>query len=143
MKAHILVVEDSDEDYLSLQRAFNQCNVQQGVLRFTDGMEAAQHLASLEDMQDSMRYPILILLDLNLPDIDGRAFLEWIKQRPVLRKIPVLILTSSGNMKDIDDCYIKGANSYIQKPQQFNDFLKIVQHLKQYWLEVSTLPLSC
>ena len=140
MKAHNLVIEDSDEDYLSLQRAFEQCNVRQGIQRFNDGMEAAHYLASLEDMQDSMSLPLMILLDLNSPDMDGRSFLDWIKHRPLLRKIPVLILTSSGNTQDIDDCYMKGANSYIQKPQQFNDFLKIVQHLKQYWLEVSTLP---
>ncbi|WP_224996004.1 response regulator [Cesiribacter sp. SM1] len=139
MKSYILVVEDSDEDFLILQRAFSKCCISLPVVRFSDGMGAAEYLLSAEEQQMD-RYPCLILLDLNLPYMDGRSFLDWIKNKPVLKRIPVVVLTTSGNREDINECYRRGANSYLRKPQQFDDFLNVVQLIKQYWLEVSVMP---
>jgi CheY-like chemotaxis protein len=139
MKSYILVVEDSDEDFLILQRAFSKCGITEPVMRFDDGQGAAEYLLTVEDKQMD-RYPGLILLELNLPDMDGRAFLDWIKNRPVLKRIPVVVLTTSINNDDVNECYLRGANSYLCKPQQFDKFLNVVQLVKQYWFEVSVMP---
>lgn len=134
-----MVVEDSEEDFFILQRAFEKNGVRERLLRFDDGQAATQYLSSIEDKAAEL-YPVLILLDLNLPFMDGLTFLSWIKNRPVLKKIPVLVLTTSCNRQDIDESYLRGANSYLCKPQQFDEFVNVVLQIKKYWLEVAVMP---
>ena len=84
--------------------------------------------------------PGLVLLDLNLPGTDGREVLRILKLDPVLRKIPVIVLTTSSADQDIQRCYDDGANSYVQKPVDLQGFVLAMTRLKEYWFEVAILP---
>ena len=95
--------------------------------------------AKYADPETSPR-PGIILLDLNLPRTDGREVLRQIKENKKLRKIPVIILTTSDNEQDVDECYAKGANSFIQKPTGFENFMNAIRQMKGYWFEIVILP---
>lgn len=138
----ILLVEDSDEDYYATDRAFKKAGVANGVLRCADGEEALDFLYNKGDYSDKEKYPTpnLILLDLNLPKKDGREVLQVIKKDPNLNEIPVVVLTTSSDERDIERCYTAGANSYVQKPVDLDNFIEAVQRLKDYWFEIVILP---
>lgn len=138
----ILVVEDSDEQYMAVLRAFQKSEVINPVVRCTDGDEAIDYLFHNGRFADPRAAPdpAVILLDLNLPGTDGRDVLERVKSDSRLRKIPVVVLTTSENPGDIALCYRAGASSYIIKPIRFDDFLKKVRALKEYWFETVALP---
>src|SRR5262245_10759028 len=140
----ILLVEDSPEDYEVTVRAFRKANLVNPVVRCQDGEEALEYLFQRGRYADSARFPRpgLILLDLNLPGTDGRQVLAQIKSDAQLRTIPVIVLTTSADERDIESCYRSGANSYIQKPVSLEAFLRAVQLLKSYWFEVAILPRS-
>jgi two-component system response regulator len=138
----ILIVEDSDIDYETTIRAFKKSNMANPIQRCEDGEEALDYLYQrnrYSEAESSPR-PDLILLDLNLPGTDGRDVLEEIKKDPKLRTIPVIVLTTSSDDKDINKCYQAGANSYIQKPVDLQGFLIAIQRLKEFWFEVVLLP---
>ena len=140
----ILLVEDSPEDYEVTVRAFRKANLVNPVFRCQDGEEALDYLyqrGRYTDPEQAPR-PGLILLDLNLPGTDGREVLAQVKSDAQLRTIPVIVLTTSADERDIEGCYRAGANSYIQKPVSLEAFLRSVQLLKSYWLEVAILPCS-
>ena len=142
MTLTILLVEDSDEDFLAFQRAFQHANMGHPIQRCTKGDEALDYLyrrgryAAARDQP----LPALILLDLNLPGADGRSVLSTIKGDPQLACIPVIIVTSSANPKDIDTCYQNGANSYLVKSVNFLKFRQQIGVLTDYWLNVAQLP---
>lgn len=138
----ILVVEDSDEQFTAVQRAFRKSEIVNPVARCSDGDEALDFLFRTGRFAGDVDLPVpaVVLLDLNLPGTDGRDVLERIKADPDLRKIPVVILTTSASPSDIQLCYREGASSYIIKPIRFDDFLKKVRTLKEYWFETVALP---
>jgi two-component system response regulator len=84
--------------------------------------------------------PGLVLLDLNMPGMDGRKTLEVIKRDDALKQIPVIILTTSADERDIHDCYQTGANTYVQKPVSFEGLIEAIKRLKAYWFEIALLP---
>jgi two-component system response regulator len=84
--------------------------------------------------------PGIILLDLNMPGLDGRKTLEIIKRTQQLRSIPVVILTTSNDERDVQACYDLGANTYIQKPVDFDGLISAIKRLKEYWFEIALLP---
>lgn len=133
----ILYIEDSDEDFLSIKRAFRVLGFTDQLIRAESGNEAIKYLKSIKDDKNK---PKLILLDLNMPGIDGKEVIKEIKQDKILRKIPVIVLTTSGYEKDIEDCYEGGANSYIVKPFEFENLVKAMSSLKSFWVETSKLP---
>ena len=138
----ILIVEDSDIDYETTIRAFKKSNMVNPVKRCEDGEEALDyifHRNQYSDAESSPR-PELILLDLNLPGTDGRDVLEELKNDPKLKTIPVIVLTTSSDEKDINKCYQAGANSYINKPVDLEGFFAAIQRLKDFWFEVALLP---
>ncbi len=138
----ILLVEDSPEDYETTLRAFERAGVANPIYRCEDGDDALDYLfrrGQYEDPANSPR-PGTILLDLNMPGTDGRDVLAEVKADPVLRKIPVIVLTTSSDERDIEDCYAFGANSYVQKPVDLKGFMEAVQRLKDYWFEIAILP---
>lgn len=138
----ILLVEDSPEDYEATIRAFNKAGMKNMFKHCEDGDEALDYLnrrGKYANPEDSPR-PSLILLDLNLPGTDGREVLEEIKANPNLRSIPVVVLTTSSDEKDIDMCYASGANSYIQKPVGLDNFMNAIQRLKDYWFQIVLFP---
>ncbi len=131
----ILLVEDSEDDFEATKRAFAKTNLINPIRRFISGEEV---LAYLDIAENAM--PGLILLDLNLPGMDGRKTLEIIKQNADLRRIPVIILTTSNDERDVTACYELGANTYIQKPVDFDGLIEAIKQLKEYWFEIALLP---
>lgn len=138
----ILLVEDSPEDFEATQRALRKSGLKNPLYRCADGDEALDYLfrrGAYSD-PDTSPCPGIILLDLNLPGTDGREVLSEIKRHDSLKKIPVVVLTTSSDERDIDACYRAGANSYVQKPVDMDGFLKAIERLHGYWLEVVILP---
>ena len=142
MSQTILIVEDSDDDYLATVRAFKKANLLNPVKRCTNGDQALDYLLRRGEFSDPEKAPRpnIILLDLNLPGTDGKEVLRAIKTDPDLRKIPVIVLTTSSAEKDIEQCYAAGANSYVQKPVDLVGFIQSVARLTDYWFNVSVLP---
>ena len=138
----ILFVEDSDDDFFAAQRAFKKTGLKNPIRRCTNGDQAVDYLYRRGEFADSNDAPLpgMILLDLNLPGLDGREVLRQIKSDPRLRKIPVIVLTTSSAEKDIEQCYADGANSYVQKPVELQSFILAIARLKDYWFEIAVLP---
>lgn len=140
----ILLVEDSPEDFEVSVRAFKKTGVFNPIYRCSSGDEALdflQHRGRYASPASAPR-PGLILLDLNLPGTDGREVLLEVKRDPSLKSIPIVVLTTSGDERDIRRSYEAGANSYVQKPVSLHDFLQVINSIKEYWLGVVTLPVN-
>ena len=138
----ILLVEDSPEDFEATERALRKAGLRNPIFRCVDGEDALDFLYQRGTYADGAGAPRpdIILLDLNLPGTDGREVLAEIKTDPVLKQIPVVVLTTSSDQRDIDACYKSGANSYVQKPVDMDGFIKAIERLHGYWLEVVILP---
>ncbi len=137
--ANILLVEDNPAEALLTQEAFKQSTLSNNLFIVEDGELALDFLHNRNDYQDAVT-PDLILLDLNLPKIDGREVLAHLKVSDRLSRIPVIVLTSSELDKDVLSCYDNGANSYIVKPMDLDKFIKIVESIAAYWFSMSVLP---
>ena len=138
----ILLVEDSPEDFEATLRAFRKSGLKNPLVRCEDGDQALDYLhrrGAYADPASSPR-PGVILLDLNLPGTDGRQVLSEVKNSEHLHDIPVVVLTTSADERDISACYRAGANSYIQKPVDIDGFMKAIERLNGYWFEVVILP---
>jgi CheY-like chemotaxis protein len=138
----ILLVEDDPNDVFLIQRAFRRANIVNPVQVVQDGEAAVLYLSSQEPYADRDRYPlpILMLLDLKLPRRSGLEVLEWLRQQPRLKRLPVVVLTSSRENIDVDRAYDLGANSYLVKPVAFDGLLNMVKTLNQYWLLMNEYP---
>ncbi len=138
----ILIVEDNNDDYFATMRAFKKVNLSNPIRRCTTGDQALDYLFRRGEFTapDAAPRPHIILLDLNLPSADGREVLRIIKQDQNLLNIPVIVLTTSNAEQDIEKCYVAGANSYIQKPVDFEGFILAIARLSYYWLDVAILP---
>jgi CheY-like chemotaxis protein len=138
----ILLVEDSPEDFEATERAFRRSGLKNPIYRCADGDEALDYLYRRGAYADpaSAPRPGIILLDLNLPGTDGREVLETVKRDDSFKQIPVIVLTTSSDERDVQACYSAGANSYIQKPVDLDGFMKAIEHLNGYWFEVVILP---
>lgn len=135
----ILLVEDSEPDVRLTQEALRDAKVRNRLWAVEDGVEAMDFLYRRDKHADAPR-PDLILLDLNLPRKDGREVLEEIKSDETLKRIPVVILTTSSREEDIFRTYNLHANCYITKPVDFNRFMEVVKSIEDFWLTVVTLP---
>ena len=139
--APILVVEDSAEDFTALGRAFRKNSVLHPVLRCEDGDQALEYLQGYGRHPAWPKVlPAIVMLDLNMPGTDGRSVLEALKKDDALRRIPVIIFTTSSNSRDVADCYRLGANSYMTKPIEYSLLEEKVRLIVHYWLEASELP---
>lgn len=138
----ILIVEDSDDDFFATQRAFKKAGLSNPLYRCTNGDQAVDYLFRRGEFADpaTSPRPSVVLLDLNLPGLDGRDVLRLVKADPELHKIPVIVLTTSAAEQDIERCYADGANTYVQKPVNLQGFFEAVSRLKDYWFEVAILP---
>ena len=138
----ILLVEDSDEDYLALTRALDGMSAMASLHRCTRGDEALEYLHGRGRFADPGKAPrpALILLDLNLPGMDGRELLTEIRSDEQLRSIPVVIVTTSRHRRDVDWCYEHGANGYHVKDIDFVKFKQEMRLLVAYWLSVCVVP---
>lgn len=140
-QAPILLVEDNPDDVLLIQRAFRKANMP-SLIQVSDGDEAVLYLSGEQPYNDREQYPlpVLILLDLKLPRRSGLEVLQWLRQQPGLKRLLVVVLTSSKESIDINCAYDLGANSYLVKPVAFNDLLDLVKTLNLYWLISSEKP---
>jgi len=134
----ILLVEDNPDDIEITRRALEKGRVMNELIVARDGQEALGILSAAKNGE--ARCPGLILLDLNLPKVDGREVLEKIKADPKLKRIPVVVLTVSTREEDIVRSYDLGVNTFISKPVGFQEFIKVVTTIKEYWLIIATLP---
>jgi CheY-like chemotaxis protein len=139
----ILIVDDSDDDYDATARALQKDkNLSNPLRRCENGRDALDYLrreGRFAPPVDAPR-PGIILLDLNMPGVDGRRVLSEIKSDGELRSIPVIVMTNSNDQRDIDACYEIGANTYIQKPLDWPGFFKAMHRLKEYWFQIAVLP---
>jgi len=136
-KKLIVVAEDNPNDIFLLKSAFEEAAPTISVTFIEDGMALVHNF---ESRQQQTPAPELLLLDLNIPGMDGFQVLEWIRQQPGLRKMPVIIFSSSGAAADIDRAYELGANSYLVKPFDFRQLTEMVRKIVGYWLEINQSP---
>ena len=135
----ILMVEDNPGDVRLTREAMKEAKVRNQLNVVGDGVEALEYLRRQGRFTDAPR-PDLILLDLNLPKKDGREVLAEIKADPLLRSIPVVVLTTSNADVDVEQAYQLHANCYITKPVDFDQFMKVVQKIDDFWVNIVTLP---
>jgi CheY-like chemotaxis protein len=142
VSSNLLIVEDSPEDYEATVRVLRRSGLKNPIYRCVDGEDALDFLYRRGRYADAVLSPRpgIILLDLNLPGTDGREVLEAVKGDERLRRIPVVVLTTSGDERDINMTYDRGANSYFQKPVDLEGFVRAVTMLKDYWFEITVLP---
>lgn len=135
---HILLVEDNEGDIILTLEALSEANIKNQVTVVRDGEEALEFLN--HSKATSTQLPDLILLDINLPKIDGKEVLSYIKKTSVLKRIPVVMLTTSSSPLDIADAYDNHSNCFITKPVDISRFFEIVRSIEEFWLSTVKLP---
>ena len=138
----VLYVEDEENDVVLLEHAFTKTGVENPLHAVKDGRAAMDYLAGNATFADRARYPLpgLILLDLNLPFYSGIEVLAWLRQQPQIRRLPVVIFSSSGRPDDIAKAYDAGANGYLVKPNSVAELSVIAQALRDFWMRQNQLP---
>lgn len=138
----ILVADDDPDDQAMTREAFLECRLYNPLVFVSDGEQLMDYLHNRGAFADAERFPLpgLVLLDLNMPRLDGREALRMIKDDPALRQVPVVVLTTSKAEEDVARSYADGVNSFITKPVSFAALLEVVQTLGKYWLQIVDLP---
>ena len=138
----VLLAEDDANDILLIQRAFQKTNIANPLRVVRDGEEAVAYLSGQEPYADRDRHPlpVLLLLDLKLPRKSGFEVLQWLRQQSRLKRLPVVVLTSSNQNPDINKAFDLGANSYLVKPGGLDSLLELVKNLDMYWLILNEKP---
>jgi len=138
----ILLADDDADDRYLIKSAFEDCRFDNPLHFVEDGVQLMDYLRGRGEYQNHRNpMPGLILLDLNMPKKDGREALKEIKSDPTLRRIPVIILTTSRSDEEIVKTYLAGANCFITKPVDFQELLEVVQSIGKFWLETASIPL--
>ncbi len=139
----ILLVEDDPNDILFIQRAFRRSDLENPSIQVVrDGDEAVAYLSGEGNYANRNFYPLpgMILLDLKLPRRSGLEVLEWLRSQPVLKRIPVVILTSSKENIDVNRAYDIGVNSYLLKPVNYKALNEMIKTLNAFWLDLNCYP---
>ena len=141
-QAIILLAEDREDDILLIRKSFKNSFITNPLHVVRDGEEAIEYLSGEGRYANRAEYPLpaLLLLDLKMPRKDGFEVLQWIRQQPDLSKLPVVVLTSSENVHDVNAAYRAGANSFLVKPMEFEDFKAMSVFLSNYWLLLNKAP---
>lgn len=135
----ILLVEDNEGDIMLLKEAFEDASMEHELIIVNDGEQALNYL-NKEFPFEKAETPDIIVLDINLPKMNGHEVLHYIKSHATFKSIPVTILTTSSSSKDIDEAYQNYVNSYITKPVEVEDFSNVVSSIEDYWLNLAKLP---
>ena len=136
--AHILLVEDNEGDILLTTEAFKESKLKIDISIARNGQEALDFLFTQGKFAEATK-PDLILLDINLPIFNGHEVLKQIKSHVELKKIPVIMLSTSCSERDVSDAYENHCNSYIKKPLEIGEFFKTVLKIEEFWLQLTTL----
>ena len=138
----ILLAEDREDDILLVRRSFTKSFITNPLQVVRDGEEAIEYLKGEGRYANRAEFPLpaLMLLDLKMPRRDGFEVIKWVRQQPGLRELPIVVLTSSENMRDVNTAYKLGANSFLVKPMEFDDFQAMTNFLSQYWLRLNKAP---
>jgi two-component system, chemotaxis family, response regulator Rcp1 len=136
----ILLVEDALSDAHLIMREFQRSSFETELYWVETGEAAMQFLHQQGSHRNAKR-PDLILLDLNLPGLNGQEVLEQVKQHPDLKQIPIVILSTSPDPQDIRQSYFLNANSYVTKPVEVHQFIQVVQQIIEFWLAAASLPI--
>lgn len=138
----ILLVEDNADDVMLVQRAFRKANLLAPLAVVSDGEAAIRFLSGDMEFADRSRFPLpsLVLLDFKLPRKNGVEVLQWMRSRHELNCLPVVVLTSSQEPRDLERAYAAGANSFLCKPVDFDQLTHMVQTLDLYWLVMNKVP---
>ena len=138
----VLLADDDPNDVFLLQRAFQKTNIANPLHVVRDGEEAMAYLSGQDQYADRQRHPlpVLLLLDLKMPRKSGFEVLRWVRQQSGLKRLPVVVLTSSNQNPDINKAFDLGANSYIVKPGGFDSLVEMVKNLNLYWLILNEKP---
>jgi CheY-like chemotaxis protein len=134
----ILVADDDPNDVFLMQRAVSKAGINANFRFVGDGEEAIRYLQSSDQQRNPT--PDLMLLDLKMPRIDGFSVMEWLRTQPGLRRLLVIVLTSSDSVLDINRAYDLGANSYLVKPFGNEHLVKLLEYLQTYWLGINFAP---
>lgn len=136
---HILLVEDNEGDIVLTTEALEEGKIANSLSVVRDGQEAINYLEKNEGFEDAVT-PDLVLLDINLPKINGHKVLKHIKSSKKLKYIPVVMLTTSSDEVDIQKSYKNHSNCYITKPVGINDFIKVISTIEDFWITIVQLP---
>ncbi len=138
----VLLVEDSKADQRLVIRALQSAKIKTDLHVVDDGEQALQYLNREGDYADEKSNPCpdLILLDMNLPRVDGKQVLKAIRNNPKIQNIPIVMLTTSDHEKDVMESYRLGVNAYITKPVEMEGFVHAIQRLEEFWFELVILP---
>jgi len=136
------LVEDSEDDIALLRRAFAKCRVMNPLQVVKNGPEAIEYLQGAGRYRNREKFPLprIILLDIKMPGMSGLDVLKWIREQPSVRGIRVIMLTSSDSVRDVNAAYQLGANSFLVKPNDFDDLVKLTQSIQGYWVWTDTGP---
>jgi CheY-like chemotaxis protein len=138
----ILLVEDNPDDIALTRRAFKQTKIANELVVVEDGAEALEYMFATGSYagRDTSMTPAIILLDLNLPKVNGLEVLQHLRADERTRRIPIIILTTSNEERDLVESYDLGANSFVRKPVDFQQFTEAVRQLGMYWLVLNEAP---
>lgn len=133
----IILIEDNPDDRELTLRALKRCRPNQAVMVMEDGAEASAFLTNPKRSSTAEQRirPVLILLDLKMPKVDGLELLKRLRSEPSTRLIPIVVLTSSNERRDVQSAYQSGANSYLTKPVEFERFVELIDCVCRYWLD--------
>lgn len=139
-KHYILIGEDDLDDRYLIQSAFEESNFNDQLHFLGNGVEIMDHLNDIYLRPSPKQYPKFILLDLNMPKMDGRETLKELKSHKEFQKIPVVVFSTANSEQEMLKCYELGANSYITKPNNFENLIKTIHAVRNYWLDTSKTP---
>jgi two-component system, response regulator len=137
-KSIILIADDDSDDCYLIRLAFEDCKIDNPIVFFKNGQEIVDYINQPEPIEKMSIG--LIILDLNMPKMDGREALHKLKSNPLWRKIPVVVMTTSKAMEDVQKCYDLGANSFITKPSSYDDLNNTIRVMVKMWLNYAELP---
>lgn len=140
--AVILLAEDRDDDVVLIRQAFSRAHIPNPLYIVRDGSEVISYLKGDGKFSNRAEYPLpdLLLLDLKMPRTDGFEVLAWVRKQPTLAALRILVLTSSDELRDVNRAYNLGANSFLVKPHDFEDFIQLSKVMQEFWLTKSKAP---
>ena len=138
-KRFILVAEDDADDRYLLKTALAETGIKEDVTYVENGVELINYLNTLSEENGEINYPKFILLDLNMPKMDGREVLKMMKANEAYRKIPVIVFSTTKNQLEVKRCYDLGANTYVVKPVSYDTLVETIREICAYWFNTATL----